>query len=296
MIVLASKSDGIDIVFLIIGANSEIGSATARFIRGEGGDVFTTTRRPAADKHEIHFDFSTPVANLPIPDGIKSACIFVAVARLAACASDPQGATWINVHQTIALVDRLVQKGIYTLFLSSNQVFSGEEPHVAAATPLSPVSEYGRQKAAAERLLQARRAAGAPVGVLRLSKVVSPGMKLVADWKKELAANRPIQAFEDMTLAPVPVEMVARSIARLMTDRSPVIAQLSGPRDLTYLELGRFVAANMGSDMELIQRTSAVDAGMPAGSLPRHTTLDSSLIADRYGLVVPDILDVFERF
>jgi dTDP-4-dehydrorhamnose reductase len=293
--VSAPRIDGIDIVFLIVGGHSEIGSATARFIRSEGGDVLTTTRRVPADKTEIQFDLSKSVADFHIPDGVKSACIFIAVARLAACAADPQGSTWLNVDQTIGLVDRLLQRGIYTLFLSSNQVFSGEQPHVGAAAPLSPVSDYGRQKAKAEQLLHLRMTAGAPVGVLRLSKVVSPGMKLVADWKKELAANRPIQAFGDMTLAPVPVGMVAQSIASLMRDRSHVIAQLSGPRDVTYWELGRFLAARMGSDIELVRRTSAVAAGMPAGSLPRHTTLDSSLISDRYGLVVPDILNVFEK-
>lgn len=281
-------------MFLIVGANSEIGSATARFIRSEGGDVRTTTRRVPADKNEIRFDLSEPVEDFHIPDGVKSACIFVAVARLAACAADPEGSAWINVHQTVSLVDRLVQRGIYTLFLSTNQVFSGEQPHVKAAAPLSPISEYGRQKARSEQLLHARLAAGAPVGVLRLSKVVSPGMKLLSDWKKELSANRPVQAFEDMALAPVPVEMVAQSIAGLMRDRAQVIAQLSGPRDMTYWELGQSVAARMGIDVDLVQRTSAAAAGMPAGSSPRHTTLDSSLIAQRYGLVAPDILDVFE--
>jgi hypothetical protein len=33
---------------------------------------------------------------------------------------------------------------------------------------------------------------------------------------------------------------------------------------------------------------SALDHGMPAGSTPRNTTLDSSYLAERYGIVVPD--------
>jgi dTDP-4-dehydrorhamnose reductase len=288
------KATEINIVFLIVGANSEIGSATARLIRSEGSDVLTTTRRAPADKNEIQFDLSKSVSDFHIPEDVRSACIFVAAARLAQCAADPESSASLNVTQTLALVDRLVQKGIYTLFLSSNQVFSGEEPHVDAAAPLSPMSEYGRQKAEAERMLRARIAAGAPIGVLRLSKVVSPGMRLVADWMKELAAHRAIRAFEDMRLAPVPVEMVAKSIALLMRDHATVIAQLSGPRDMTYWDLARFLAINMGSDIELVQRASAAD--MPTGSSPRHTTLDSSWIADRYGLTVPDILTVFEQF
>ena len=92
-------------------------------------------------------------------------------------------------QQTIALIDRLAARGIYTLFLSTNQVFSGERPHVPADAPVSPVSEYGRQKAEAERVLRSRMANGAPIGVLRLAKVVSPGMALVTNWRQELTAR-----------------------------------------------------------------------------------------------------------
>jgi dTDP-4-dehydrorhamnose reductase len=43
----------------------------------------------------------------------------------------------INVARTIELVERLVARGIYVLFLSTNQVFDGSRAHVPAAAPLS---------------------------------------------------------------------------------------------------------------------------------------------------------------
>jgi dTDP-4-dehydrorhamnose reductase len=140
-------------------------------------------------------------------------------------------------------------------------------------------------------MLGARIAGGAPIGVLRLAKVVSPGMALTATWTRELSAGRPIRAFTDMTMAPIPVELVAMSIARMMEDRLPVTAQLTGPRDVAYAEVGRFLAEKIGADPRLVEPVSALD-GMPRGSTPRHTTLDSSYLATRYDLTVPDAFDV----
>jgi hypothetical protein len=97
-----------------------------------------------------------------------------------------------------------------------------------------------------------------------------------------------------MTIAPTPVDMVAMSIARMMEDRLPVIAQLTGPRDVAYAEVGRFLAEKIGADPRLVVPASALD-GMPRGSTPRHTTLDSSYIAERDGLTVPDAFDVIDK-
>jgi dTDP-4-dehydrorhamnose reductase len=282
-------------MFLIVGANSEIGLAAARLIRAQGNEVLTTTRRPVADPEQLRLDFSSPIESFRIPEGVRCACIFVAVARLAACEADPAGSAFVNVERTITLMDLLVGRGIYTLFLSTNQVFNGDSPHVPAEAPISPISEYGRQKAEAEQMLRMRIADGAPIGVLRLAKVVSPGMTLLSTWTRELASGRSIRAFSDMTMAPTPVDVAAMSIARILEDRLPVIAQLTGPRDVTYTEVGRFLAEKVGADPRLVEPVSALQCGMPRGSTPRNTTLDSSYIAEKYDLTVPDAFDVIEK-
>jgi dTDP-4-dehydrorhamnose reductase len=95
-----------------------------------------------------------------------------------------------------------------------------------------------------------------------------------------------------MTMAPTPVDMVTMSIVRMMEDRLPVIAQLTGPRDVTYAEVGRFLANKIGADPRLVQQVSALENGMPKGSTPRNTTLDSSYLKQEYGLTVPDAFNV----
>lgn len=279
-------------MFLIVGANSEIGSATARLIEAQGGHVWSTTRRPSSSPREVQLDFDTPIEGFQVPDGVKSACIFVAIARLAACAADPGASAFVNVTQTVALVDRLAARGIYTLVLSTNQVFDGESANMPADAPASPCSEYGRQKAETERLLRVRMAAGASIGILRLGKVVSPGMALLSNWKQQLSAGGAIHPFSDMNMAPIPIDVVALAIASMMEDRVAITAQLSGPRDITYAEAARFLARQVGADPRLVVPVSAREAGMPAGTTPRHTTLDSTYLISKYGLMVPGAFEV----
>jgi dTDP-4-dehydrorhamnose reductase len=278
---------------LLIGGNSEIGSCTADHLARAGRAVVRTTRRiEDVGPDRTFLDFDQDLAGWEPPPGTATACIFVAIARLAACHADPAGSEHVNCTQTIALIDRLIARDIFTLFLSTNQVFNGETAHVEAEAETNPVSAYGRQKAKTEAAIRTRMARGAPVAILRLAKVASPGMPLIAGWRRELGAGRPIRAFADMTMAPTPTALVADAIAALLAAREPVIAQLTGPRDMTYADVGRLVANEVGADPALVANVSALENGLPPGATPRHTTLDSSYLRRRFDIVAPDVADV----
>jgi dTDP-4-dehydrorhamnose reductase len=171
--------------------------------------VPTTRRRSLVAPDRPYLDILNIPDNWAPSPGIDSACIFVSVARLRDCALDPAGSAHINVDQTLRLIDKLTSHGIYVLFLSSNQVFDGEAPSVLPGAPACPVSEYGRQKAITEKAILNRIAKGAPLGILRLSKVVSPHLELIHRWIETLRAGRSIQAFSDMAIAPVSVNRPA---------------------------------------------------------------------------------------
>jgi dTDP-4-dehydrorhamnose reductase len=283
-------------MFLIVGGDSEIGAATYRAMKAQGHAVAATTRRHdrvAPDRPLL--DLAAPLDDWAPPSGTRAVCICAAIARLAACADDPQGSAHVNVVQTLALAKRLLASDIAVLFLSTNQVFDGRTPHVPADAPHSPVSEYGRQKARTETALREQIAGGAPVAILRLAKVVSDRMPLVDSWVRELAAGKPIRAFNDMPLAPTPTELVCSAIAALLADRARGIFQLTGPRDVSYADIGRFLAGYLDAEPQLVNETSARSAGLPEGATPKHTTLDSSLLRVHYGLEAPDVWDVVQR-
>jgi dTDP-4-dehydrorhamnose reductase len=274
-------------MYLIIGGDSEIGAVARQRLGASGAAVLSTTRRTSGDASRIPLDLATPPDAWPVPPGLESACLCAAIARLGDCAADPIGSARINVEHSVALVERLVGRGIHVLFLSTNQVFDGDTPHVSAETPTAAVSEYGRQKARTEAALLALQRQGAPIGILRLAKVVSPGIALLRGWAEALKAGRPIQAFADMMMAPTPVALAAAAIEALMRTRAQGIYQLSGPQDVSYAEIGRHIAERVGAPSSLVEPITAASAGMPPGITPRHSTMDSSLLAQRFGLCVP---------
>ena len=235
-------------MLLLLGGDSEIGAATIRHLNERAMPALATTRRPdRVSGRMVLLDLSQPLNHWEPPAGVDAACIFAAVSRLAACASNPEASAFINVEQTLALAERLLARGIYVLFLSTNQVFDGSVAQVGAEAPTCPVSEYGRQKARTEAALRQHMDRGAPVGILRLAKVMSPDMPLVHGWIDALTAGRSIRAFHDMTMAPAPTEMVVSAIAHLLRDKARGIFQLSGPRDVSYLEIGYQLAERVAA-------------------------------------------------
>lgn len=277
-------------MYLLIGGDSEIGSATYRHLRRSGHAVQATTRRRnAVSPDRPFFDILHSLDEWQLPRDSDAVCVFLAVARLRDCAADPVGSANVNITQTLRLLDRLIAEGVYTLFLSSNQVFDGDTPNVPADHPFRPLSEYGRQKIQAEAAILERMAKGAPLGILRISKALSPDYQLFQDWIEALLSGEPFQAFDDMTFAPVPIGLAVRAVTALLEDKKPGVFQLSGPRDVTYAEVGRHFAKELGVSPDLIQPVSAYSAGMPEGSTPQNTTLDSTLLRERYGVTVPDV-------
>jgi len=283
-------------MWLLVGGDSEIGTATFCHAQSIGQTALSTTRRPArVGPDRPLLDLGQPLGEWAPPAGVDAACIFAAVARIAACQSDPRGSEFVNVTQALALTERLTARGAYLLFLSTNQVFDGADAHVAPGAPTSPVSEYGRQKARAEALLRKLMERGAPVGILRLAKVTSPNMALLHGWLDALSAGKPIRAFSDMTMAPTPMGLVMAAIVALMRDRTPGIFQLTGAADAAYAEIAMYLARRIGAPASLVEVVSAAAAGMPVGSTPRHTTLDGTSLRQRYGIAAPQVWPVVDE-
>jgi dTDP-4-dehydrorhamnose reductase len=281
---------------LIVGGDSEIGVAAAEFMRRRGHAVAVTTRRRntvAADRPFLDLSIPFDDAWAP-PRGARAAYLCAAVARLGDCAADPAASALVNVTRTLALADRLLAHGVPLVFLSTDKVFDGTRASVPAEAPTCPISEYGRQKAAAEAALRELMARGAPVAILRLAKIVSPGMTLLRQWKADLAGGKPIRAFFDMMMAPTPVSVVAAALECLLCEPITGVFQLSGPRDVAYSAVAERLAGKLGADRALVQPVSAYTAGLPEGSTARHTTLDSTALRERFGIAVADAWEVMD--
>jgi dTDP-4-dehydrorhamnose reductase len=283
------------VTFLVVGGDSSISRATLAALRDGGLPAVATTRRAdSLGSERVFLDLSLPLDDWRPPEGIRAACIFAAVANLVDCARDPAGAERVNVTGTIALAELLARRGIPVLYLSTDKVFDGSIPRVPATAPLAPRSTYGRQKARTDAHLQAMIAAGAPVGILRLARIVPPGWALLRQWQDELAAGQTVRPFDDMMAAPTLTDAVTAAIIALLQARETGVWQLSGSHDVSYAEIARFIAGRIGADPKLVEPVAAADAGMPEGATPCHTTLDCSALERRFGIHPQDPWQVVE--
>jgi dTDP-4-dehydrorhamnose reductase len=280
------------LTFLLVGGDSEIAGATRAAMDAAAlPAVATTRRRERLGDGRVFLDLAPPLGDWQPPPGIAAACIFAVAGHIVDCARDPAATAPVNVARTIELVERLAGQGIYVLYLSTDKVFDGRRADVPADAPLAPASEYGRQKARTDASLQAMIAAGAPVGILRLARILTPGMALFRQWRDALAAGQKVRPFRDMMMAPTLAGDAATAIVALLKAREPGVWQLSGPRDVSYAEIAGFIARRVGANPTLVEPIAAAAAGMPEGATPRHTTLDSGALA-RFGIAPCDPWEV----
>ena len=274
----------------VVGADGLLGSALFARGRRKGLDVCATMQHgddPAAGIWRL--DLGKPLDDWS-PPRCSSAVLCAAITSLEACRRDPAGTRHINVNQTVRLADRLVSAGAFVVFVSSNLVFDGTHPCRPAEDALCPQTEYGRQKAEVERALAAF---GESVAVVRLTKVVHPQWALIRGWIESLRGGRTVEAFADTVCAPIPLDVAAGGLLDVARRRLPGIWQLSAATDVSYAEMARHLARQVGGAPELVIDISARTRGS-LEHVPQHTTLDASRAVRELGLRFPPPLETVE--
>jgi len=196
----------------------------------------------------------------------------------------------VNVTGTLEVAEKLHRRGIYSLYLSSNQVFDGSIPRVPGDAPVNPVSLYGKHKAEVEAQLINW---GSSAGILRLSKVLDSTNPLLYSWCDSLTGGQSIQAFDDYFMAPVPTAYVTELIAWLLQTRLPGVTQLSGEQDISYYDVAKLLAGQLDATA-LVKAESARRSGA-LEHVPAHTTLDCGRLQNYYATAIPSSLDTVSQ-
>lgn len=264
---------------LVVGADGLIGSNLAGYFERSGKTIIRTTRR--RDAQGDYLDLRQVAVWSP-PHGFKLVFLCAGVTAMEACRLDPAGSRAVNVDAPAILADRFINAGASVVFLSTDRVFDGTFPFQKAQEAVCPQTEYGRQKAEAEkRLLKV----GGPVRIVRLTKVIVPRAGLLTQWCSALQQGQSITPFSDMVMSPISLEYVTEALCRIGLGAENGIMQLSATGEITYEQAGRRLAARLGVADSLIHPTSA--AGK-VEHLPAHVTLDASRFEHAYGLPAPD--------
>jgi dTDP-4-dehydrorhamnose reductase len=266
---------------LIVGIDSEIGSAFAQYISEKGSyQVVGTTRRKLKSRETeslYQLDLANLESNLPRLD-YYAIVICAGVTNQVICKEEPE-LTWrVNVDNTIEVIKRFYSLNTQVIFLSSCSVFDGTKPFSRHTDAPNPISNYGKQKVAVEEFLQKNLANYA---ILRLTKVISEETRFIKNWRKSAAKGESIRAYSNRLLSPVGVMEVCKAVESIIGTRSSGLFQLGGRMEHSYFEFAQSYFQDEPSHRNLIVSVEDPHAiGGVSNSLASNLpieTLDSPL-------------------
>ena len=253
---------------LILGGDSAIGSALAEYwSHDKHVQCYSSTR------HKSRVSNSRPYINLEEPELFQLymhydvAILCAAESNIAKCESNKEKTRVINVVNTYTLSKELSQSNTYVVFLSSNQVFDGTSPFSKVNDKTNPTSEYGRQKADAEKLISNLK----NFSILRLTKVIHPNLSLLTKWDDNFKRGEQVNAFKNMTLSPVDIKKVILKIDSLARHRKVGVFHCSGDLDMSYYDFAVLYARRRGYSEDLIKEDFCKRVGVVP---PLFTSLD----------------------
>jgi dTDP-4-dehydrorhamnose reductase len=259
--------------WIVVGGDGLIGSQLAGWSGRVDAEVLLTSRRGSGRQGRFFADLEGDRVDDIVSTGAEVVVLCAATTNLRACERNPELSYRINVSATVGLARRLVEQGAFVIFLSSNAVFDGRVAWPQEQQTHSPTCEYGRQKAVAEQLLLDLPGAADRVAVVRLSKVLSPGAGMVAEFLRCASARIQCEAFEDLKMSPISLRYVSNGLMKIASGRLPGIFHLSGTEELSYGEFASRLFERLGADTSLIHRVPSVQLGADVLFRPEHPGL-----------------------
>jgi dTDP-4-dehydrorhamnose reductase len=272
---------------LIVGSDGMAGSALLARLRREGIDAIGASRRSPLAADTISLDLTSDPQGWRIPAATNVVVNCAAVAGAAACQRSPDETRRVNVDAVVALAQRCANESRMFVHVSSDKVFSGRAPRTRADAPFAPASEYGRQKAEADRRVSESFANGGELAIVRFAKIVSHTHPLLSAWRDSLCRGEAIRAFADMTMAPVTLDFAIEVLCKVVLERRTGVFQASAESDVAYSQFAGDLAEACGAARELVMPGSSVSAAVDLEPPPPFTSLDVSRVRTELNLIPP---------
>lgn len=283
-----------DSVNLIVGADGLVGDALLTHLQCSGKPVLgTSRRRPSADKSYLFLDLGGDLSNWSCPKPVSVAYLCAGITKISDCEQDPNKSAWVNIEGISTISEILVASGARVVYLSTSAVFDGSTANRSQFDLVCPTTEYGRQKAEAEKRISAL---GDRASIVRFSKIIGPETQLFQSWTKSLSDGDEIHPYSDMVMSPLPVSIAVNVLLKIGDAHQGGIFQMSGDRDVTYSEAALASARAFGADNALIQPVETPKEDRQTDSPIRHTTLDGSRINSELGIERPNVPKVLDDY
>jgi dTDP-4-dehydrorhamnose reductase len=219
-----------------------------------------------------------------------------AVTDINKCAVEREYSEYINVTKTIELLLKCRDYGAVPIYISSDYVFDGSKGNYNELSPRSPITAYGRQKAAVEEFILHNLN---QYFVFRLGRTYSVSLNersIFAELYKMLARSAKVAVACDQIFNFTNVEYVARIICLfiLVSDTHYGLYNLAKQNSMSRYQLALNMASLFSFDEALIQPIQLQDLSLPERR-PLNTTLDCNKIdcllsSDSYKNIICGVL------
>lgn len=150
-------------------------------------------------------------------DGCKVVIISASINNIDKCFDNPALSHFVNVTQTIALIDTLARQGTKIVFLSTDQVFDGVYGGYSEQSTVCPANLYGEQKYLVEKHLLEKYPDNCIVA--RLSKTYGEGLhirSMFSEIMENLNRGQQVKAATDQVFNPTTALFVAKAVEQLL--------------------------------------------------------------------------------
>lgn len=253
---------------LVVGGDSRLSRELIPRLVLKGNTVYATTRRSGrvslAGERSVFLDLAD-IGSFTIPPEVEQMVVVGGVVDYGECTNQPGYACRVNCENIPALAGRLLERGGYVCFISTNTVFKFKEGLPDENSVRCPGFSYAQIKAQAEERLETladRLNARNRLGILRLTKNVGRDTSPFGEWLKRLSAREVIRPFSDLYFAPVRFSDSAYAIEKVLERAAGGVFHLSGERDIDYAEFARGLCRHLGLPETLILGMRSTEAGV----------------------------------
>lgn len=183
-------------------------------VTGAGGQVGRALRAllPDADhRPRAVLDVTDEDAVRAAVEGKDVVIHAAALTAVDACEAEPEAAASVNDRGTRAVADAAHSAGARVVYLSTDYVFSGDDPPYDEDDEPGPLNVYGRTKLAGERHLDPARDL-----VVRTSWVFGDGRNFVRTMLGAADTGSPLRVVDDQCGRPTGAVMLARALVTVL--------------------------------------------------------------------------------
>lgn len=268
---------------LIVGKNSALSRCFVKHWlsqRSEADDIqWQLTFTDHKDNSALYLDM---IATDNMADELKEqafdiAIVFSAFPNIGLCEREPVIAQKINCDAVIDLIKTV--RAEHWIVFSTNLVFSGAQANVERSSSTNPQVQYGKTKAMLE--LAINSLFPDRVAIIRMTKIVFPGMQPLTEFLSQLQQGKEVAVFRDMVMAPVFASDVCRFLVGLCRDFRAGIYQLSAQEDISYYDATAYMARNLKLSLDKLKGVTKTIWS------PKNTSLRVDSIENAYGFYSP---------